>query len=139
MRTWVTLIAQLAPNTTGSRCGTSVEDYFRGIQPGLAFTERPRVVLELLWQVRPPVPAAGLSRDLFLHASAALLPDWASRLLGRTRRRQLQAQLAARALWSIAPVFRTALKDASQLRLRAHGHGSARTYPLALSCRRHGR
>lgn len=88
-----------------------VEDYFRDVQPELAFTERSRVVLELLWQVRLPVPAAGLSRDLFLHASAALLPDWATRLLGCTRRQQMQARLAAHALWSIAPVFRAALKD----------------------------
>ncbi|MFA6231744.1 MAG: oxygenase MpaB family protein [Rhodanobacter sp.] len=85
--------------------------YFQKIQSELAFTERSRVVLELLWQVRLPVPAAGLSRDLFLHAGAALLPDWATQRLGHTPRQQLQARLAARALWSIAPIFRAALKD----------------------------
>jgi uncharacterized protein (DUF2236 family) len=69
------------------------------------------VVLGLLSQVRLPVPVAGLSRDLFLHAGAALLPEWAIGLLGRTPRQQRQARLAAHALWSIAPIFRAALKD----------------------------
>ncbi|HXE77520.1 MAG TPA: hypothetical protein VN614_04665, partial [Rhodanobacter sp.] len=57
------------------------------------------------------VPAAGLSRDLFLLAGSALLPDWALTLLGRTPRQQRRASLAAHALWSIAPMFRAALKD----------------------------
>jgi uncharacterized protein (DUF2236 family) len=89
----------------------AVDDYFQSIQPELAHTRRSRTVLGLLAQVRLPVPAAGLSRDLFLHAGAALLPDWAIGLLGRTPRQQRQARLAARALWSIAPVFRAALED----------------------------
>ncbi|MDE3210057.1 MAG: DUF2236 domain-containing protein [Pseudomonadota bacterium] len=88
-----------------------VEAYFQRIQPDLAFTDRSRAVLDLLWRVRLPVPAAGLSRDLFLHAGAALLPDWAAQGLRRTPAQQLQARLAATALWSIAPVFRAALKD----------------------------
>ena len=89
----------------------AVNDYFQRAQPELACTERSRVVLELLSQVRLPVPVARLSRDLFLLAGSALLPDWAVALLGHTSRQQRQARLAARALWSIAPVFRTALKD----------------------------
>ncbi|WP_077439734.1 oxygenase MpaB family protein [Rhodanobacter sp. C01] len=89
----------------------AVTEYFQRIQPELAYTERSRVVLELLSQVRLPVPAAGLSRDLFLLAGSALLPDWAVTLLGRTSRQQRQARLAAHALRSIAPVFRAALKD----------------------------
>jgi uncharacterized protein (DUF2236 family) len=86
-------------------------DYFRRIQPELAFTERSRIVLGLLARVRLPVPAAALSRDLFLRAGHALLPDWALAALGHTPRQQRQARLAARALWSIAPVFRAALQD----------------------------
>ncbi|MFC5438013.1 oxygenase MpaB family protein [Rhodanobacter umsongensis] len=89
----------------------AVADYFHRIQPELAFTERSRAVLELLSQVRLPVPAAALSRDLFLHAGAALLPGWAIDMLGFTSRRQRQARLAAHALWAVAPVFRAALKD----------------------------
>jgi uncharacterized protein (DUF2236 family) len=88
-----------------------VAEYFRRIQPELAYTERSRVVLGLLAQVRLPVPAAGLSRDLFLHAGRALLPDWALIALDNTPRQQRQARLAARMLWSIAPVFRAALQD----------------------------
>lgn len=89
----------------------AVVEYFRRILPELACTERSRVVLDLLSQVRLPVPAAGMSRDLFLLAGSALLPDWAVTLLGRTSRQQRQARLAAHALRSIAPVFRAALKD----------------------------
>ncbi|TPG10593.1 DUF2236 domain-containing protein [Rhodanobacter glycinis] len=89
----------------------AVDAYFQRIQPELAYTERSRIVLGLLSQVRLPVPAAGLSRDLFLHAGAALLPDWAIELLGRTPRQQRQAGLAQHALWAVAPVFRAALKD----------------------------
>ncbi len=101
--------------TLGARdvpaCEREVTEYFRRIRTELAFTERSRVVLGLLEQVRLPVPAASLSRDLFLLAGHALLPDWAIRMLGHTPRRQRQARLAAHALWSIAPVFRAALKD----------------------------
>lgn len=89
----------------------SVEAYFQRIQPELVDTERSRVVLSLLWQVRLPVPAARLSRDLFLHAGAALLPEWANKLLGRSTWQQRQAEVAAGVLWSLAPVFRAALKD----------------------------
>jgi len=88
-----------------------VAAYFRRIQPELAYTERSRVVLGLLGQVRLPVPAAGLSRDLFLLAGSALLPDWAITLLERTPRQQRQARVAARALWLMAPAFRAALRD----------------------------
>jgi uncharacterized protein (DUF2236 family) len=90
---------------------SAVQDYFQCVQPELAFTERSRVVLELLSQVRLPVPVAGLSRDLFLHAGAALLPDWAIDMLRRTPHQQRQARLAAHALRAVAPVFRAALKD----------------------------
>ncbi|MEO9078865.1 MAG: oxygenase MpaB family protein [Rhodanobacter sp.] len=89
----------------------AVAAYFQRIRPELAYTERSRVVLDLLWHVRLPVPAAGLSRDLFLHAGTALLPDWANQLLGRGPWRRRQGELAAGVLWSLAPVFRAALKD----------------------------
>ncbi|MEW9571052.1 oxygenase MpaB family protein [Rhodanobacter sp. Si-c] len=89
----------------------AVTEYFRRIQPELAYTGRSRVVLDLLAKVRLPVPVAGLSRDLFLSAGQALLPDWALALLGHTPWQQRQARLAAHALWSIAPIFHAALKD----------------------------
>jgi uncharacterized protein (DUF2236 family) len=98
-----------ARDVPASEC--EVASYFRRIQPALAYTDRSRVVLGLLAQVQLPVPAAGLSRDLFLHAGRALLPDWALDMLGNTPRQQRQARLAARTLWVIAPVFRAALQD----------------------------
>lgn len=104
-------IAEALGATAVPASAGDVEAYFRRIQPELAYTERSRVVLELLSQVRLPVPAAGLSRDLFLHAGAALLPEWALALLGRTPHQQRQAWLAARALWLVAPGFRAALGD----------------------------
>lgn len=89
----------------------AVTDYFTGIQPELAFTERSREVLAVLVKVKLPVPVAGLSRNLFLLAGTALLPDWATQMLGQTHWQQRQASLASNALWSIAPVFRAALSD----------------------------
>jgi uncharacterized protein (DUF2236 family) len=89
----------------------AVRDYFSRIRPELAFTERSRTVLDVLARVKLPVPAAGLSRDLFLLAGTALLPDWAAHMLGHTPWQQRRAKLAAQALWSIAPVFRAALSD----------------------------
>jgi len=88
-----------------------VTAYFRHVQPQLRFDHRSREVLDVLSRVRLPVPAAGLSRDVFLQAGAALLPAWATALLGRTPLQQAQARLASRALWSVAPIFRAALHD----------------------------
>lgn len=85
--------------------------YFRGVRTDLRFTERSRAVLDVLYRVRLPVPVAGLSRDVFLQAGAALLPPWADTLLERTPLQRAQSRLAARALWSVAPVFRMALHD----------------------------
>lgn len=87
-----------------------VADYFAGIQPQLAYTDRSREVLHVLHGVRLPVPLAGVSRDVFLNAGIALLPVWASELLRHTPRQRQQARLAARLLWSMAPAFRAALK-----------------------------
>lgn len=88
-----------------------VEAYFRRMRPQLHYGERSRIVLGILSQVRLPVPAAGLSRNLFLHAGAALLPPWASEMLGHTSARKVQSRMAASTLWSMAPVFRAALHD----------------------------
>ncbi|MEI7036207.1 oxygenase MpaB family protein [Fulvimonas yonginensis] len=88
-----------------------VADYFARVRPQLAYTDRSREVLRILAGVRLPVPLAGLSRDVFLHAGIALLPAWASELLRHTPRQRRQARLAARVLWSMAPAFRAALKE----------------------------
>lgn len=93
------------------RSVAEVTDYFRAVQPELAYDHRSREVLHILAGIRLPVPVAGLSRDLFLHAGAALLPDWAIARLGRTPRQCRQDRLAAHALWAMAPAFRMALAD----------------------------
>jgi len=88
-----------------------VHDYFAAQQPQLRMDARAREVLEVLEAVRLPVPLPGLSRELFLSAGAALLPDWAQQLLGRSRGQRLRARLAARTLRGAAPLFRAALGD----------------------------
>ena len=93
------------------RSETEVEAYFRRLQPELVYGERSRLVLGILSRVQLPVPAAGLSRNLFLHAGAALLPPWASDMLGHAPARKVQSRMAAQMLWSMAPIFRTALHD----------------------------
>ncbi|MGV8961042.1 MAG: oxygenase MpaB family protein [Stenotrophomonas sp.] len=88
-----------------------VQDYFARQQSQLCMDARSREVLEVLSAVRLPVPLPGVSRDLFLAAGAALLPDWAADRIGRTRAQQLHSALAARMLRSAAPLFRVALGD----------------------------
>ncbi|RPE81888.1 oxygenase MpaB family protein [Vulcaniibacterium tengchongense] len=88
-----------------------VRDYFAQVRGELRYDRRSREVLDVLARIRLPVPAAGLSRDLFLGAGAALLPDWAGPLLRRGPGRRLQAAVAARTLRAIAPLFRIALDD----------------------------
>jgi uncharacterized protein (DUF2236 family) len=88
-----------------------VNHYFRQVRSELQFNGRSREVLDVLSRVRLPVPIAGLSRDVFLQAGAALLPPWAEALLERSALQRAQARLAARALWSVSPIFRAALHD----------------------------
>lgn len=88
-----------------------VADYFARIESELRYDERSREVLAVLARIRLPVPAAGLSRELFLGAGAALLPDWAVQRLRRTPTQRMQAALSARALRAFAPLFRIALDD----------------------------
>jgi uncharacterized protein (DUF2236 family) len=88
-----------------------VAAYFERVRPQLHYGERSRTVLAILSRVRLPVPAAGLSRDLFLFAGASLLPPWAQSLLERTPIQRARARMAARTLSSMSPLFRAALKD----------------------------
>ena len=93
------------------RSEAEVEAYFQRMQPALLYSERSRTVLDVLSRVRLPVPAAGLSRDAFLHAGAALLPEWAIERLQRSSRQRLQAWLAAPTLAALSPLFRAALTE----------------------------
>jgi len=88
-----------------------VAEYFAAQQPQLQMDARSREVLDVLAEVRLPVPLPGVSRDVFLAAGAALLPQWAVQLLARSRGQQLQSVVAARVLRSVAPLFRLALND----------------------------
>lgn len=88
-----------------------VSEYFERVQPQLLYGDRSRTVLAILSKVRLPVPAAGLSRDLFLYAGADLLPPWAQALLQRTPLQRTRARIAAGTLRTMSPLFRAALKD----------------------------
>lgn len=88
-----------------------VADYLHGVRRQLAVTARSRTVLEVLSHIRLPVPAAGLSRELFLNAGAALLPPWAEDMLERSRGQRAKARLASGALRTLAPLFRQALTN----------------------------
>ncbi len=88
-----------------------VESYLAGAQAQLRYDERSREVLRVLGNIQLPVPAAGLSRGLFLHAGAELLPPWARLLMQRTPLQRAKARMAARTLRLMAPGFRAALRD----------------------------
>jgi uncharacterized protein (DUF2236 family) len=93
------------------RSEAAVDEYFASVHGDLAFDERSREVLSVLSRIHLPVPAAGLSRELFLGAGAALLPAWAGEMLGRNALQRAHARLSARVLRTIAPLFRAALDD----------------------------
>lgn len=97
----------------------AVTAYFAAQQPQLRFDARSREVLDVLSGIRLPVPMAGVSRDLFLGAGAALLPDWAEVMLERTPLQRMQAAASARILAGMAPLFRRALTDGTAPRAYA--------------------
>ncbi len=89
----------------------AVARYLANVRGQLRYDERSRVVLEVLSRIHLPVPMAGASRELFLGAGTALLPDWAGDMLLLTPRQRVQARLSAMALRTIAPGFRAALRE----------------------------
>jgi uncharacterized protein (DUF2236 family) len=95
-----------------------VDAYFAGVRADLRFDARSREVLAVLARIRLPVPIAGASRDLFLGAGAALLPDWATSMLHRTALQHARARMSARVLRGLAPLFRAALTDGVSARAR---------------------
>src|SRR5688572_821562 len=88
-----------------------VTEYFARVGDVLRFDERSREVLAVLARIRLPVPAAALSREVFLGAGTALLPDWAMSRLHLTRTQRGKARASARMLHAMAPLFRSALRD----------------------------
>jgi len=93
------------------RSVADMDAYIARVLPSLVFGERSRVVLEVLGRLDLPVPMAGLSRDLFLNAGAALLPDWAASLLQRSEHDLRKARWARATLRGMAPLFRVALTE----------------------------
>lgn len=89
----------------------AVDDYFAAMRGELAFDARSREVLAILSRIRLPVPAAALSRSLFLGAGAALLPGWAAEMLGGDAPGHVRAAVSARTLRRLSPLFRAALVD----------------------------
>lgn len=90
---------------------TQLEAFFRDVRPELAFDERTREVLRVLSTIRLPIPFPRLSRNAFLGAGAALLPDWALDLMGKSRLERLGDQAAARSLKLVAPSIRDAMAE----------------------------
>lgn len=88
-----------------------LDAYFARTRPALRFDARSREVLGVLGRIRLPVPGAAVSRDIFLGAGAALLPDWARSLLGITPLQRTRHLACAAVLRAAAPVFRAALPD----------------------------
>jgi len=85
--------------------------YFDAHRPALRHDARSREVLGVLARIRLPVPGATMTRGLFLGAGAALLPPWATTMLGFTPLQRARHAACARALETLAPVFRIALPD----------------------------
>ncbi len=105
------VVAERLGATDVPRSEADVGAYLAQVQPQLAYTARSRTVIDVLARMRLPVPLPGLSRDIFLGAGAALLPPWATRMLGRTPADALRASIGAGSLKAMAPVFRAALND----------------------------
>lgn len=89
----------------------AVAAYFAAVQGELRFSERSREVLRVLDGIRLPIPVSGVSKHLFLGAGAALLPDWATMRIRRSRLQRLRDEAAARSLDTLGPLFRAALGD----------------------------
>jgi uncharacterized protein (DUF2236 family) len=88
-----------------------LDAFFGTIQPELACDARTREVLAALQAIRLPIPLAGLARGVFLGAGAAILPDWARRMLDRSPGARLREAAAARTLALIAPSIRDAMAE----------------------------
>ncbi len=105
----------LIPEALGARDVPKSVDrldaYFRDARAELAFDARTQEVLRVLHAVHLPLPLAGLSRELFFGAGAAVLPDWALTLVGRSRVARLRDRGAARSLQLIAPSIRDAMAE----------------------------
>lgn len=85
--------------------------FFAAVRPELAFDTRTAQTMAVLQSLRLPIPLAGPSRDAFLGAAAALLPDWALDLLRRSRVARWRDWAGAAALQVLAPSIRDAMAE----------------------------
>lgn len=88
-----------------------LEVFFDAVRPELEFNARTREVLGVLNAITLPIPLAGLGRNIFLGAGAALLPDWALSLMGRSSFARMRDRAAARSLKLVAPSIRDAMAE----------------------------
>lgn len=102
-----------------------IEAYFQAMQPQLRFDSRTRDTLAVLDSIPLPIPAAGISRRLFLGAGAALLPDWGQQLIARSRRQRALDWGASQGLRRVAPMLRAAMSEGVAMRsARRVGRGA---------------
>jgi uncharacterized protein (DUF2236 family) len=83
--------------------------FLAAVRPELLVDGRTREVMRVLEVMRLPIPLAGLSRNLFLGAAAALLPRWALDLLGRSLAQRALDRAGSRAVQLAAPSIRDAM------------------------------
>ncbi len=88
-----------------------LDAFFARVRLELSFDARTRETLRVLGSIRLPIPFAGLSRDLFLGAAAALLPGWALDLMERSGLQRWRDRGAGRVLALIAPSVRDAMAE----------------------------
>ena len=89
----------------------AIDQYWRSVQGELEFSERSAAVLQVLANIRLPIPMAGPARALFLGAGAAVLPAWAAQRMGWGRVQQARHQASAVVLKQLAPLLRAALRE----------------------------
>lgn len=103
-----------ATNVPASRA--QMDAYFHRMLPSLRFDRHARDALSVLETMRIPVPAAALSRRMFIGAGAVLLPDWARSLIPRSRGQQTIDRAAAESLARLAPFIRASMSEGVAMR-----------------------
>jgi uncharacterized protein (DUF2236 family) len=91
------------------RSCAELDAFLVAVRPELAADGRVREVMRVLETMRLPIPLAGLSRNAFLGAAAALLPVWALDLLGRAWPQRLLDRAASGSVQLVAPSIRDAM------------------------------
>lgn len=106
---------------------SAMDAYFESMLPTLEFSDRSRDTLSVLEAMQLPIPAAGVSRRIFLGAGAALLPDWARELIPRSRSQRAADWVARAGLRRVAPMIRASLSEGIAMR-------SARRMSCGVEC-----